>query len=393
MNKKEINEIKKNFGTESGIFTINRVITAFIDAEKNIKCKDNRLYNIIPQDESELIEQNLKKVLSGRIGANLTEYAFPKDAMIEGGAQGFLNNVLKSKFADEETVNSFINRIVEKVEYISTYTIFSAHCTYSVFNKNKAGELDDDESEVNYNFIITALCPVNLRIDGLIYNEEKNAIAKKESSDRIVELPTDGFLFPLFNDRSPDVNGVLYYSKNAKKPNTSFIEEMLGCEFVMTGQSEKAVFHSILGNVVGDELDYDLITTVNDKIQDMIDRTAHETEVTTVDSHKLNSILWECGVSQEKLEHLPQVYEKAMGDKPMTAVNLVEKKTVVAVPSITVNIGKGAVDKVKTRMVDGRNCLVIALDDPEISINGLEMNLVKNNSTAQPAAPEQRAEE
>ena len=223
--------------------------------------------------------------------------------------------------------------------------------------------------------ITPAICPVNLRIDGLIYSDTKNAIIKKESSDRIVELPTDGFLYPLFNDRAADVNGVLYYTKNPKKPNTSMIEEFLGCEFVMTSQNEKEVFHSILGNVVGDELDYDLITTVNDKIQSLIDQTAHETEVTTVDDKKLSSILWESGVSQEKLEQLPKVYEQAMGAKPMTAVNLVEKKTVVSVPSITVNIGKDAVDKVKTRIVDGRKCLVIALDDPEISINGLEMQL------------------
>ena len=175
---------------------------------------------------------------------------------------------------------------------------------------------------------------------------------------------------------------MLYYTKNAKKPNTSVIEEFLGCEFNMTGQSEKAVFHSILGKVVGDELDLDLITNVNGKIQNLIDQTAHETEITTIDSHKLNSILWEAGVSQEKLEHLDAVYQQATDNKPLTAVNLVERKTVVSVPSITVNIGKGGVDKVKTQMIGGRKCLVIALDDPEISINGLEMKLEQRPSSA-----------
>ncbi|MBR1864036.1 MAG: DUF4317 domain-containing protein [Ruminococcus sp.] len=384
MNKKEIAEIKKNFKEDCGFFTVNRVVTAFVDSEKNIKCKTNRLYNIIPQEDSELIAANLKKVLSGRIGANLLEYAFPKDAYLEGGAQQLLYNTMKGGFGDDESTDAFLNAIVEKCEYVSTYTIFSAHCTYAVLNKNKMGELEE-ESDTNYNFIITALCPVNLRIDGLVYNEAENAIAKKESSDRIVEAPTDGFLFPLFNERMADVNGVLYYTKNAKKPNTTVIEDFLGCEFTMTGQSEKEVFHSILGNVVGDELDYDLITTVNDKIQTYIDQTAHETEVTTIDSHKLNSILWEAGVSHEKLENLDKVYENALGSKPMTAVNLVEKKTVVSVPSITVNIGKDAVDKVKTRVIDGRKCLVIALDDPEISINGLEMQLAPARETS--AAP------
>lgn len=371
MNKKEINEIKKNFSDDCGFFTVNRVVTAFVDAEKNIKCKTNQLYNTIPQDESDLISANLKKVLSGTIGKNLLEYAFPKDAYLEGGAQLFFHEVLKSKFTDEEVTDKFLNTIIEKMEYVSTYTIFSAHCTYSVFSKNKADDFDL-EADTDYNFIITAICPVELRIDGLIYNEENNSISKKESSDRIVQLPSDGFLFPLFNDRAADINGVLYYTKNAKKPNTSIIEELLGCEFTMTGASEKESFHSILNNVVGDELDYDLITTVNEKIQTYIDQNAHETEVTTIDNNKLSSILWESGVSQDKLENLPKVYEQEVGERPLTAVNLVEKKTVLTVPSITVNIGKDAVDKVKTQMVDGRKCLIIALDDPEVSVNGLE---------------------
>ncbi|MGN0594014.1 MAG: DUF4317 family protein, partial [Hominimerdicola sp.] len=166
-----------------------------------------------------------------------------------------------------------------------------------------------------------------------------------------------------------------YYTKNAKKPNTSIVDELLGCEFVMSGESEKETFQAILNNVVGDELDYDVITTVNEKIQEIVDQNSHETEIPTIDNHKLSSILWEAGVSQDKLENLPKVYENEMGDKPLTAVNLVEKKTVVSVPSITINIGKDAVDKVKTQIIDGRKCLVIALDDPEIKINGIDTNL------------------
>ncbi|MGN0595185.1 MAG: DUF4317 family protein, partial [Hominimerdicola sp.] len=227
MNKKEIAEIKKNFSDDCGFFTVNRVVTAFVDAEKNIKCKTNQLYNTIEQDESELIMINLKKILSGTIGKNLLEYQFPKDAYLEGGAQPFFYEVLQSKFTDDEVIDKFLNNIVEKMEYVSTYTIFSAHCTYSVLKKNKNDDFEE-EADHDYNFIITAICPVNLRIDGLIYNEENNAIAKKESSDRIVELPSDGFLFPLFSDRTADVNGVLYYTKNAKKPNTSIVDELLG---------------------------------------------------------------------------------------------------------------------------------------------------------------------
>lgn len=374
MNKKEINEIKKNFGSDSGFFTVNRVVSAFVDAEKNIKCTTNQLFNIIPQDECDLILLNLKKSLSGVLGKNLLEYEFPKVSNDEDSAQKFLYDTLCSKFENDEAVEKFLNTIVEKVEYVSTYTIFSAYCTYAVFNKNKNDEADL-ESDHNYNFILTAICPVNLRIDGLVYNEADNTIAKKESSDRIVDLPTDGFLFPLFSDRCADVNGVLYYTKKPKTPNTSIIEDLLGCEFSMSCIHEKQAFKDILNNVVADELDYDVITQVNTKIQEFVEQNSHETEIPVIDNNKLSSILWEAGVSQEKLDNLPKVYESVTGNKPLTASNLVDKKTLLAVPSITVNISKEAVDKVKTQIIDGRKCLVINLDDPEISVNGLETTI------------------
>lgn len=376
MNKKEINEIKKNLDKDSGFFTINHVVTACVDAEKKIKCMTNQMNNLIAEDESELIVAYLKKILSGSIGKNLLEYHFPNDAYLEDGAQLFLNEVLRSKLTDSDLVQKYIDRIIEKMEYLSTYTIFTAHCTYAVKNKNK--NLDDDiggDSDSNYNFLITAICPVNLRIDGLIYDEQANSIAKKDTADRIVDPPTDGFLFPLFSDRQADINGVLYYTKNAKKPNSSIVEELLGCEYSMSGISEKATFHAIMNNVCGEELDLKVINTVNSKIQDIIDRNAHETDIPTVNSKDISNILWESGISQQKLEHLPKVYETALGEKELTCANLVDKKTVLTVPGVTVNISKDGMDRVRTQTVGGKKCLVIELDEDKMSVNGLETTL------------------
>lgn len=371
MNKKEINEIKRNLDKDSGFFTIDHVVTACVDAEKKIKCMTNQMNNLIAEDESELIVAYLKKILSGSIGKNLLEYHFPKDAYLEGGAQLFMNEVLRSRLTDDEIVKKYIGRIIEKMEYVSTYTIFVAHCTYAVINKNKNLE-SDIESDSNYNFLITAICPVNLRIDGLIYDEQSNSIAKKDTADRIVDPPTDGFLFPLFSDRQSDINGVLYYTKNAKKPNSSIVEELLGCEYSMSGVSEKATFHAIMNNVCGEELDLKVINSVNSKIQDIIDRNAHETDIPTVNSKDISAILWESGISQQKLEHLPKVYETALGEKELTCVNLVDKKTVLSVPGVTVNISKEGMERVRTQTVGGKKCLVIELDEDKMQVNGLE---------------------
>ena len=140
----------------------------------------------------------------------------------------------------------------------------------------------------------------------------------------------------------------------------------------MTYDNERNTFKKILENVVGEELDYELITSVNTKIKELVDQNAHETEIPKVDNKTLSQILWESGVSSEKLEALPKVYESKAGDKPLTAQNLIDTKTVVAMPSITVNIKRDAVDKVKTQVIDGRRCIVIDLEDPEIEVNGFE---------------------
>lgn len=374
MNKKEINELKKNFSDDCGYFTINNVVSAFVDSEKNIKYKSVDLYSTLSQDESEQIMLNLKKVLSGQLGKNLNEFAFPQSSYAEGGAQKLLYDNMMAKFKDEALIDAFLQRITEKVAYVSTYAIFSAHCTYSVFAKNKNDELTE-ESEMNYNFLITAISPVNTRFDGLIYDDESNSIIKKATADKIVELPTDGFLFPVFSDRMPDVNAVMVYSKNAKKPNASVVQDMLDCEFQFSSEGEKTVFKALINNVVGEELDYEIVTKVNEKIQDFAAQNANDTEIPKIDERRLNTILWEAGVSQENLEKLPQAYEKAMEKKPFTAYNLIEKKTTITMPSVTVNVKKEAVDKVRTQMVDGKRCIVIALDDAAVEINGIPANI------------------
>ena len=68
-----------------------------------------------------------------------------------------------------------------------------------------------------------------------------------------------------------------------------------------------------------------------------------------------------------------------MGEGVLTATNLVENKTTLATPEITVNISKNATDKVRTTVVDGRRCLLIDLDDPAICINGLTTRITGNS--------------
>ena len=90
MNKKEVAEIKRSFAEGCGFFTLNRVLYAYADAEKNIKYSDVRSWATIPEDEGAVVMETLKKVFSGTLGKNLNEYGFPNESYEEGGAQNIL---------------------------------------------------------------------------------------------------------------------------------------------------------------------------------------------------------------------------------------------------------------------------------------------------------------
>ncbi len=389
MNKKELSDLKKNFDDKSGFFTFNRVLRAFVDSEKNVVFKKHSLLGVLPSEEQELITVTLKKGLSGTLGKNLTEYNFPGSQYEEDGAQYILYNILKSRFENDEHTEAFLNNITKNIEYTSTFAIIAAHCTYTLFRRDKNDELSDQTND--YNFILTVLCPVEIGEDVLVFDDDENNICLIPKKSRVISRnPTDGFLFPILTCGDPDINAVLCYTNKPKEPNRSLVEEVLGCERSFTAVAEKEVFGKVLSDVVGKDLDYTLITTINDKIAEEVKEHRFDSKPTTIDDTKLKDILIDSGVDEDKVEKVHKVYSETVGQKPLTASNLISTKTVVATPDITINIGKNATEKVRTSLIGGRRCLVIDLDDPNIIINGLPTTVELSNSVT--AKSEEKAE-
>lgn len=375
MNKKETSEIRKNFSDKSGFFVMEKVLTAFVDAEKNVRCNSVASCLTMPSEEYDIYCETLKKVLSTNVGKAFVEYEFPNEAYDEGKPQDILYTLLKSELKDSQACEDFVNHIAEKFVYSAPYAVITAYCCYTVRRKNRNDDLNDNEDEI-YRYILTAICPAESGKDGFVFDSGDNAVIRRFNTDLIINRnATDGFLYPVFSNRSTDVNHVMYYSKKASDPNISMVEDVLGCNFVMSAENEKESFRRILKNVVGDDLDYMLIQTVNEKIREVVDENKNETDRAVIDNSKLETILTDIGVSQERVKMVAPVYEKVCGDAPLTASNLVEPKTVVSSAGITVNIKQSASDKIRTSVIDGRRCLLIDIDDPTIEINGLPVTL------------------
>ena len=220
MNKKEISEVKKQFKINNNICGLNKVLTSYIDSEKNTKFIETRSFLNLPEIEVLMFMELFKKTLSGGVGKNLLEFCFPYDNQ-ESEDKLFLVEVKDSKFEDDDINERFVKKIVDNFEYMGDYYIVSINCSYSIPLKNKNNDSDGEDSLEVYDFILTSICPVVKVERGLCFDKEKNTIEKSYETQLEVSKPMHGFLFPTFNDRTADIHNILYYTAKPSEPSQS----------------------------------------------------------------------------------------------------------------------------------------------------------------------------
>lgn len=375
MNKKDLAELKKHFSQSDDLLVIRNIASFMINSEKKPVCRSVRSYPEIPQEEVSCLYQSLSKVLKGTLGKGLIEYEFPNETYEEDKPQNLLWCLLEKGLDDEEQMEKFMGHVAQNMVYDLPYAMFIADCVYTVFEKDRLGEKNRFNSH-EYRFLIGAVCSVESRVDGLIYDEENNSIVRKTEFDRVVaEVPTDGFLFPTFTGRGPDVNHVMYYTKKPKDPNVSVVEEVLGCHYTLSAQEEKETFRAVLDKAVGEELNLNVIASVNEKLQDYAKEFKDEPEPPVVSDIMVRDILLDSGVTQERAEAAQELYRSTVEQNYFIASNLTESKTTLSSGGVTVSISGDATDKITTRMIDGRKFLMVSLDDPEVVVNGFQMKM------------------
>ncbi len=372
MNKKDLTELKKHFIPYDDLLVIQKVLTCFIDAEKTRKCQSIRGFAEIPEEEMSALYPIFTKILKGTLGKGLVEYEFPNEVYEEGKSQHIFWSLLQKNLDDPE---AFISHITKNMTCSMPYVIFTAKCCYTVFEKDRLDHKNKYDSR-EFHFLITAICPVEARIDGFIYDETENNIIRRLTFDRIVsDSPINGFLFPTFTGRTADVNHVMYYARKFREPDTSFIESVLGCHFILSAQEEKETFRAVLDQAVGEELNLNVIASVNEKIQNYAKTFANEPEPPVISDIMVRDLLLDSGVSLEKAQAAQQLYRETAEDHYFMASNLAETKTILNSSGVTVSISGNATDKITTRMIDGKKFLMISLDDPEITVNGFQMEI------------------
>lgn len=371
MNKKEVLEIRKQFTPENCAIT--RICGCYVDHEKEKKLELKKAFLSLPEEEAFKYFDIFRKTLSGTIGKNLMNMEFPLEQEQPGGTQEFLLKLRDSKLQDDMLTEEFYDKIIENYIFAENYYIILIHAVYDVPGKAEDGMEMFDASDTVYEHIMCCICPVKLSKAGLSYNAETNNIEDR-IRDWIVDVPANGFLFPAFQDRASDVHNILYYSKKPEELQTELIGNVLGSRIPLTAKDQKETFQTIISDTLGEECDYEVVRNIHDNLNEMLEETKEAPEPLELSKPDVKRLLERSGVPKEKMEDFDKEYEETVGEKnTLLASNIASAKTFqIETPDVIVKVNPERSDLVETREIDGRRCLVIAIDD-HLEVNGIEI--------------------
>ena len=331
MNKKEVLELKRRFKKEAATFT--RVCGCYVDGNHNKVCKFGNTFLNLEEDEFYKYLEIANKALSGTIGNNLLELKFPIEEEEVGGRQHILMALRASKLEDENLLDTFYDLVIDTYDHAGNYLIVLFHDAYDVMSRTSDNN-NLDESEEVYEYLICAICPVDLSKPGLGLLEDEHRIGPRVR-DWVVGAVDTAFLFPAFNDRSTDIHSTLFYTKNTKEPHSEFMANGLGCGIERTATEQKMAFHSIVRNVLGaeDEHTDDVLLDLQQNLSDMIDEYAEthddDEDVFLLDKEVVTKLLADSEISEEKAAKIEKSVDEAFGEKPPAAENVIDSKALV----------------------------------------------------------------
>ena len=411
MNKRDVLELKKRLTKKDCTFT--KMSGCYVNSNKEIVLTFTEDFRDLREEEYYKYLDIASKVLSGTVGNNLLKLDFSNDAEEVGGIQQMLLGIRESNLLNDGLLDTFYKHVIENFYYVGNYLILLFKDIYDVPAKTKDNFKTGESDEV-YEYILCAICPVDLSKPALQYLEGESRIGASVR-DWIVGMPETGFVFPCFDERSANIHSTLFYSKNTKEPHADFMEEVLSCKGKKTTTEKKQVFKSIVINSSeNDEKGEALFTTIQGGLNDiLINEQIEETEssegyqpvLTKEAILMLNDYVdipknvtehiakaWEEEFDEEEAPQIKQIVEKKLvneanhieTEKSLVKENAALRKQLNVHESFNENeddheedvilrVSKKKESEITYKIVEGQKCILIPVnDESKTFINGRE---------------------
>ncbi len=382
MTSNEIKEIKKQFSLDH--CTIDRICGCYVNNEKEKQAVSKEAFMSLAEEEQHKYFEIFKKTLTGSIGKNIIDMEFPLAEESQGGKQEALLKLRDSHLEDDLLIDKFYDSVIDSYDTVEKFYIILIHAIYDIPGVTTDLIVNEDASEGVYDYICCAICPVKLEKGTLTYDPDENRITEK-IRDWVVSDPAHGFLFPEFNDRTADIHGVLYYSKKSEELQEGFIEKVLGAEKPMSAGYQADFFNTVVSETLGEDISLHDVMAINENVRIRLRDHSDDPEPYLMDKTEIRKVFEQSGISGEAMEDYDWKYDEVVKeavpeDEEITpyvhATNLPGMKKIdIRTPDIVIKVNPERADLIETRLIDGKECLVITVDD-RVEINGMQVHTI-----------------
>jgi len=375
MNEKEAAEIRRCFRPEKS--NISCVRGCYVNEQKEIISEFDHSIHTMPEDEAEKFLSLLKRTLSGSIDRNLLNLEFSTQQVIESEEHKLLMALRDSSLKDENAVRFFFERVIQSVSLEDNYLILLAYENYDIPYRSKDGNRQNDASSEVFPYMLCSICPVKMSKPALSYHAGDNSFHSCDPSF-IVAPPELGFMFPAFDDRSSNIYGSLYYTRNINEHHGEFVTNIFNCDIPMPAALQKETFQNLLSTTLESECDFEVVQAVHSQLQEMIEehKVNKEPEPLAISKNTVRQILSEQGVSDTHVAAFEKEFDAQFGaDMSLSPKNIVDtKQTEVTTPSVKIQISAERDDLVETRVINGTKYIMIRAEEG-VELNGVPVQI------------------
>lgn len=372
MNKEDIASIRRELKINNSKLKIQEICSYYIKQDnKDILCSEELFFDMMDEERKELYLKNFKKVLSGKIDSRIFELEFKDNKLGENRTQKHMLDTLRTKDFREATL-TIVNKILEETceTYEKDFMISFVRGEAYKSAKKKDSEVEDDAEAYVLGFFIGSISPIIIPKKSLKFDFEEREFKTSVPMNVIIntEAPAEGFMFPSFSEDAADTDKVVYYTKNENKPNPLFVENILDCEFKSTAKADKERFLEVVRDVVGAEIEPEVVSSIYEELGRRLDVEAETGEVSLIGLKDMKRILEVSGI--DNTEKLRSSYLGIMGEEnyEFKASSITPSSTTKSIKidnnTASISIGPQNLKNVKQVTKDGIRYLMIRIDDP-----------------------------
>ena len=375
MNEKEVSELRRRFKAEHN--NISRVCGCYVNEKKEIISRFDQSVALMGQAETDEVLAVLRKTLSGAINKNLTNIIFETQQVVGSPEHNLLMKLRSTQLKDEDALQTLYEKIIGTLTIEGNFLILLTCDNYDVPYRAKDDELQHDVSEEVYSYILCSVCPVKLRKNALSFDGREGAF-RNLSADWLVSAPEVGFLFPAFDDRSTNLYGALYYSRDSQENHPELVEAVFHREILMPPEEQKQNFQSLLGETLSEDCSMDVVQTVRQRLCEMIacHKESKIPDPLVVSKSAVTRILDDCGIPEDRTEEFEGRYDETFGaDTGLSPRNIVDTRQLeVKTPDVTIRVNPERSDLVETRMIDGKRYILIRAEEG-VEVDGVPIHI------------------